>query len=69
MTGTGGARHLRAALPGGWLATVWTCGLAVADGHLVVAVQRAEWPDAVVLAVRQPGRDPVVLSVRAAEDA
>lgn len=68
LSGTGGARYLRAALPAGWLAEVWACGLAVVDGHLVVAVQRAAWPDATVLAVPEPGRDPVVLTARAAGD-
>jgi hypothetical protein len=68
LTGTGGARHLRAGLPAGWLAAVWACGLAVVDGHLVVAVQRAAWPDATVLAVPEPGCDPVVLTIRAAGD-
>ena len=68
LSGTGGARYLRAALPAGWLAEVWACGLAVLDGHLVVAVQRAAWPDATVLAVPEPGCDPVVLTARAAGD-
>ncbi|MGA2824719.1 MAG: hypothetical protein ABSF03_01205 [Streptosporangiaceae bacterium] len=69
LSGTGAARHLRAALPAGWLAAVWACGLTVAGGHLVVAVQQAAWPDATVLAVPEPGRDPVLLSVRAGEEA
>jgi hypothetical protein len=69
LNGTGAARHLRAALPAGWLAAVWACGLTVAGGHLVVAVQQAAWPDATVLAVPEPGRDPVLLSVRAGEEA
>jgi hypothetical protein len=60
---------LRASLPAGWLATVWAGGLAVVDGLLVVAVQRAAWPEATVLAVPEPGRDPVVLKIRADEDA
>ena len=68
LTGTGGARYLRAALPAGWLAEVWACGLAVLDGHLVVAIQRAAWPDATVLAVPGPGCDPVPLTARAAGD-
>lgn len=67
LSGTGGARHLRAALPAGWLAAVWACGLTVTGGHLVVGVEHAEWPDATVLAVPEPGRDPVTLSVRASE--
>ena len=68
LTGTGGTRYLRAGLPAGWLAAVWACGLAVVDGHLVVAVLRAAWPDATVLAVSEPGGDPVVLTIRAAGD-
>ncbi len=64
-TGSG----LRASLPAGWLATVWAGGLAVVDGLLVVAVQRAAWPEATVLAVPEPGRDPVVLNIRADQDA
>lgn len=68
LSGTGGARHLHAALPAGWLAAVWACGLTVTGGHLVVGVEHAEWPDATVLAVPEPGRDPVILSVRASED-
>jgi hypothetical protein len=67
LSGTGGARHLRAALPAGWLAAVWACGLTVTAGHLVVGVEHAAWPDATVLAVPEPGREPVVLSVRASE--
>jgi hypothetical protein len=67
VTGSGARRELRARLPAGWLASVWACGLAVTGGHLVVAVQDAAWPDATVLAVPEPGRAPVVLSVRASE--
>jgi len=69
LSGTGGARHLRAALPAGWLAAVWACGLTVTGGHLVVGVEHAAWPDATVLAVPEPGRDPVALRVRASKDA
>jgi len=65
LTGSG----LRASLPTGWLATVWAGGLAVVDGHLVVAVQRAAWPEATVLAVPELGSGPVVLNIRADEDA
>ncbi|HEX4062522.1 MAG TPA: hypothetical protein VHY58_16015 [Streptosporangiaceae bacterium] len=54
-----------ASLPLDWLARVWACGLAVADGHLVVGVQDAEWPDARVLALAEPGADPVSLALRA----
>ena len=62
-----GERGLRAALPVGWLASVWAAGLAVVAGHLVVAVQRAAWPRATVLAVREPGAGPVILEVRATD--
>src|SRR5215475_6951457 len=40
VTGTGRGRRLRASLPLGWLASVWACGLALVDGHLVVAIER-----------------------------
>jgi len=65
-TGDGAGRTLRAALPADWLARVWAAGLAVADGHLVVDVQAADWPRATVLAVPAPGAGPVILTVRAA---
>jgi hypothetical protein len=66
-SGTGRDRRLSAALPAGWLASVWAPGLAVTGGHLVVAVTSAAWPDATVLGVPEPGADPVTLEVRAAE--
>jgi hypothetical protein len=66
-TGTDSQRVLRAALPAGWLASVWAAGLAVVAGHLIVAVQEAAWPAATVLGVREPGADPVILEVRAAD--
>ncbi len=61
LSGTGRDRRLSAALPVGWLASVWAAGLAVTAGHLVVAVTAADWPDATVLAVPEPGADPVIL--------
>ncbi|HLX46739.1 MAG TPA: hypothetical protein VKS82_00220 [Streptosporangiaceae bacterium] len=64
LTGTGEGRGLRASLPLSWLARVWACGLAVAGGHLVVAVRAARWPDAEVLALPEPGTEPVVLRLR-----
>ena len=67
VSGTGRERRLSAALPIGWLASVWAAGLAVTAGHLVVAVTAAAWPDATVLGVSEPGADPVILNVRAAE--
>jgi hypothetical protein len=67
LTGTGSGRRLHATLPMGWLASVWAPGLAVVAGHLVVAVEQAAWPDATVLAVPAPGREPVRLEVRAIE--
>jgi hypothetical protein len=66
MTGSGRDRKLRAALPAGWLASVWAAGLAVAGGHLIVAVQEAAWPEATVLGVPEPGAEPVILKVHAA---
>jgi hypothetical protein len=59
--------RLDAALPVGWLASVWAPGLAVIAGHLVVAVTEAAWPGGTVLAVPGPGADPVVLKVRAVD--
>jgi hypothetical protein len=69
LTGSGAGRQLRASLPAGWIASVWACGLTVAGGNLVVAVQHAAWPEATVAAVPEPGSAPVMLSVRAREDA
>ena len=65
LTGRGGQRRLRVSLPAWWLARVWASGLALTDGHLVVAVERAGWPDAQVLALRAPGAEPVSLSAHA----
>jgi hypothetical protein len=65
LTGAGERRQLRVALPADWLARVWACGLALAGGHLVVAVERAGWPRARVLALPAPGADPVPLDVHA----
>jgi hypothetical protein len=67
VSGTGRERRLSAALPVGWLASVWAAGLAVTAGHLVVALTAADWPNATVLGVPEPGADPVILNVRAAE--
>ncbi|MGH3154982.1 MAG: hypothetical protein ACRDNF_00180 [Streptosporangiaceae bacterium] len=67
-SGAGAATGIRASLPVDWLASVWACGLAVVGGHLVVAVQAAQWPDAQVLALPAPGAEPVSLSVRARGD-
>jgi len=69
LTGRGEARRLRVSLPAWWLARVWACGLPLIGGHLVVAVERAGWPDARVLAVRGPGAEPVPLDVHAREAA
>ena len=63
LTGSGGKQRLRVSLPAWWLARVWACGLALTGGHLVVAVERAGWPDARVLALRAPGAEPVLLDV------
>jgi hypothetical protein len=65
LTGRGEQRRLRVTLPAWWLARVWACGLALAGRHLVVAVERAGWPDARVLALRAPGAEPVSLSAHA----
>lgn len=66
LTGKGAGRRLRVSLPPAWLARVWACGLALAGGHLVVAVQRAGWPGARVLGLRAPGAEPVPLDVHGA---
>jgi hypothetical protein len=68
LSGTGSGRRLRAALPVGWLASVWAAGLAVTAGHLIVEVREAAWPEAVVLGVPEPGAEPVTLKVRAEGD-
>ena len=65
LTGRGEQRRLRVSLPAGWLARVWAAGLALTGRHLVVAVERAGWPDARVLALRAPGTEPVPLDVHA----
>jgi hypothetical protein len=67
LTGRGEQRRLRVSLPAGWLARVWAAGLALTGRHLVVAVQRAGWPDARVLALRAPGTEPVPLDVHASQ--
>jgi hypothetical protein len=67
LTGRGQQRRLLVSLPAWWLARVWACGLALAGGHLVVAVERAGWPDAQVLALRAPGAEPVSLSAHASD--
>jgi hypothetical protein len=66
-SGTGSERKVSAALPVGWLASVWAAGLAVTAGHLIVAVTQAAWPVATVLGVPEPGADPVILNVRAVD--
>jgi hypothetical protein len=65
LTGRGEQRRLRVSLPAWWLARVWASGLALTGAHLVVAVERAGWPDAQVLALRAPGAEPVSLSAHA----
>ena len=67
LTGQGGQRRLGVSLPAGWLARVWAAGLALTGRHLVVAVERAGWPDARVLALRAPGTEPVSLNVHASQ--
>ena len=68
VTGTGTARWLHASLPVGWLADVWACGMAVAGGHLVVAVDEPGYPLARVRALPAPGTEPVAVTVRAERD-
>jgi len=68
VTGTGTARRLHASLPVSWLADVWACGMAVAGGHLVVAVDEPGYPLARVRALTAPGTEPVAVTVRAERD-
>jgi hypothetical protein len=68
MDGKEAGRRLRVALPAGWLASVWACGLALTGRHLVVAVQRPGWPHARVLGLRAPGAEPELLEVGADAD-
>jgi hypothetical protein len=68
LTGRGEQRRLLVSLPAGWLGRIWAAGLAMAGRHLVVAVQRAGWPDARVLALRAPGTEPVPLDVHASQE-
>jgi hypothetical protein len=65
LTGRGAERRLRVALPAGWLASVWACGLVMVGRLLVVAVQQPGWPDARVLGLRAPGAEPELLDVHA----
>lgn len=67
LDGGSAGTGLRASLPLAWLACVWAAGLAVVEGHLVVAVQAARWPDAQVLALPAPGAAPVTMNVRAVQ--
>ncbi len=68
LTGRGAERRLRVALPAGWLASVWACGLARIGRHLIVAVEQPGWPRARVLGLRSPGAEPEPLTVHADEN-
>jgi hypothetical protein len=68
MSGREAERRLRVALPVGWLAAVWACGLTLTGRHLVVAVDQPGWPDARVLGLRAPGAEPELLDVHADAD-
>jgi hypothetical protein len=68
VTGTGTGQRLHASLPVSWLAGVWACGMAVAGGHLVVAVDEPGYPLARVRALPVPGAEPVAVTVRAERD-
>jgi hypothetical protein len=65
LSGAGRGRRLRVSLPVGWLAEVWACGLAVVEGHLVVAIERPGFPRAGVLALAAPDSGPVALEPHA----
>jgi hypothetical protein len=68
MSGREAGRRLRVALPAGWLASVWACGLALTGRYLVVAVEQPGWPQARVLGLRAPGAEPEPLDVVAGAD-
>lgn len=68
LTGTDDERELTFTLPARWLASVWACGLALVDRHLVVAVTEPGWPNARVLALPAPGTEPVPLDVHGTVD-
>jgi hypothetical protein len=68
LTGRGADLRLRVRLPASWLAAVWACGLGLVDRHLVLATVRPGWPDAQVLALPAPGKDPVLLDVHGTAD-
>jgi hypothetical protein len=68
LTGRGEDRRLRVALPAGWLASVWACGLARVGRHLIVAVEQPGWPRARILGLRSPGAEPEPLDVHADPD-
>jgi hypothetical protein len=68
VTGSDADRRVRVSLPVGWLASVWACGLAVVDGHLVVAVEEPGWPWARVLALAEPAAAPVSVAVTGTDD-
>lgn len=63
LTRSGADLRLRARLAPGWLASVWACGLGLVDEHLVIETVRPGWPDAQVLALPWPGKDPALLDV------
>jgi hypothetical protein len=65
LSGRGEDRRLRVALPAGWLARVWACGLARVGRYLIVAVEQPGWPQARVLGIRSPGAEPEPLDVHA----
>jgi hypothetical protein len=68
LTGYGADRRLRISLPGGWLASVWACGLARVGRYLIVGVEQPGWPTARVLGLRSPGAVPEPLDVHADPD-
>lgn len=69
LHGHGADRELRISLPAIWLASVWACGLVLVSRRLVVAVTEPGWPDARVLALTGPGREPTELSVHGSASA
>lgn len=68
LTGKGEQRALAFALPVSWLASVWSCGLALAGRRLVVAVTEPGWPDVQVLALPAPGADAELVDLHGTAD-
>jgi len=60
----GGRKGMQAAVPVSWLSEIWAPGLALVDGHLIIDITRAEFPNADVLALEVPGSEPAALAIQ-----